>query len=503
MSELALQNYPVSAPLDKVEETLQKTAKVDWQDQRDEQDYTTRRNLHKYLSSNGIWPTRRLRRFDACGRPFDYISTSCEATATIRQYCHLYRVCPTCARIQRKRQEKAIKELVPKVKKIVDDLPNVAYQGGFLGKPLEKLPIVDILKELASLSKLEGITVPTYGTVGDSKDQLRARINAIMRSILALEGVRVAKAIRALRAARTALRKRFCRRAWVNRLRVAQDVLADNLNYRWWLITLTKKTNGAHDQAVENVSKAFPKLNRKHLKAPGAAAIRSIEFGPKNGNVHIHCLYFGPSVSENILRETWLELTQDSYIVHVAEVGKDKKLDLDGTIAEVGKDKKLDLDGAIAEVTKYITKFTDSEPADIVRYEKALKGRHALQRYGTFRQKKDTTDSTRELVIVTRLPRYPGDKAGGYRGEFERPMCCPNGCGAKMELAPEQPYIPPFFAASGVVGEGRRPKALVPRGGTPLQRIAGSRELATECTATPPGGRVLRGGVVPGVFEAS
>lgn len=460
MTALALQNYPTSATLDTVENTLQDSAKVDWQSAQDLQDYTCRTALSKYLRDNNIWPGRRRRRLEACGHPFDYRSPICKTTATYRHFCHLYRVCPTCARIRRKRQVEAIKALLPTVKKVVEDMPNVAYQGEFLDKPLSKPPIVAILEDLATLSKLEGISVPTYGQVGGVKEELKARLNDLIYRIQGLEQVRVAEAIKALRAARTALRQRFCRRAWVNRLRVPQRVLADNLDYRWRLITLTIATNGEYDQAVEKISKAFGKLYRKLLKAPGTAAQRSIEFGPKNGNVHIHCLYFGPYVKANVLREVWCELTGGSYVADLKEVGKDGELDT-----------------AIKEATKYITKFTESEPAKIVEYERALYKRHSLQRYGSFRQKKDNTNTGREPVIVNRLPRYKSDQSGGWRVEFERPMRCPCGCGERMELAQRQPFLPSALNALARLG---RPQALVPGGGAPLQRSVGRSELASD-----------------------
>jgi hypothetical protein len=140
--------------------------------------------------------------------------------------------------------------------------------------------------------------------------------------------------------------------------------------YSWKLLTVALKSNDSGPrEALKKATGAFAKLWRNVLKAPLAGAFRSIEFGPLNGNVHVHCLYYGPWVEKRRLSEAWKRYTGDSYIVDVRRVD----------------DKQADLAGAIQEVTKYVTKMADVSPPDLVDFWVAMRRRQMTQRYGVLR----------------------------------------------------------------------------------------------------------------------
>ena len=102
-------------------------------------------------------------------------------------------------------------------------------------------------------------------------------------------------------------------------------------------IVLPIKTAGTDAKslrsAVERIWDAWRKLWRNDLKTPGAGAKVFVEVGSKNGNVHMHVLYYGPWIGQAHLSELWEKYTGDSSVVYVTQG-----------------------DGAVQEVVKYITK---------------------------------------------------------------------------------------------------------------------------------------------------
>lgn len=139
------------------------------------------------------------------------------------------------------------------------------------------------------------------------------------------------------------------------------------VGYRWRLITLTTNTNGQHQKAVELGLGAFTKLWRNMLKKPYAAAIRSLEFGPDTGNVHIHVLYYGPYVGKADLSVEWERLTGAPVV----------------DIRQAGSGGGIGLRAAVEEVLKYVTNFTKvADKGLLVRCWKASKGRRLNQKYG-------------------------------------------------------------------------------------------------------------------------
>ena len=102
-------------------------------------------------------------------------------------------------------------------------------------------------------------------------------------------------------------------------------------------LVLPIKTSGCDEKGlrrtVERIWIAWRKLWRKDLKASGVGAKVFIEVGSKNGNVHMHILFYGPFIGQGRLSELWKEYTGDSNVVYITEGS-----------------------GAVQEVVKYVTK---------------------------------------------------------------------------------------------------------------------------------------------------
>ena len=102
-------------------------------------------------------------------------------------------------------------------------------------------------------------------------------------------------------------------------------------------IGLPIKTSGCDEkslrEAVKRIWKAWRKLWRNDLKAPGAGAKVFVEVGGKHGNVHLHCLFYGKWIGQSHLSELWKKYTGDSSVAYITQGDK-----------------------AIAEGVKYITK---------------------------------------------------------------------------------------------------------------------------------------------------
>ena len=454
------------ASLDTVEKTLPKSAKLDWQNARDLHDYNKRLEIANHLCANDLWSGCRRRRYMACGQSFLYKSTECDTEVQIRQFCHLYRVCPTCARIRSYRQKNEIAALVTSVEKKSE---NRLYDT--------KSAILAVLSRLEALSKLAGQEEPKHGQIGVFKATLGAELDDIIDQIRALEAIRSGWVLKSLKKAKAGLRAGgFNRASWAQYLRWAQRRLADQIDFRWRFITVTIRTNGRFWWAARQISAAFPRVYRKLFKAPGTAAHRCTEFGSKTGNVHIHALYYGPYIPQRLLSKIWLEET-GSFVCDIRAVDQSER----------------GLNDAVAEVTKYMTKIAAVAPDKLVEFEKALYKRHISQRYGLFRELNSSkVKPDRVPAIAARLPRYRGDKSGGLRVEFERPIKCTCGCGSHMELSAQQPvaddtYLSRQVPANAIEGQtsdsSRRGPALCFKPPPALGGIGGADK--------PPGGGAL------------
>ena len=139
------------------------------------------------------------------------------------------------------------------------------------------------------------------------------------------------------------------------------------LGYDWRFITLTVKTAGHYQKAVANAIQGFSKIWKNDLSKTGAAAVRAVEFGPKNGNVHIHVLYYGKFFCKEKLSKIWKRYT-GSYVVDICIV------------------KKGNVENQVREICKYITKFTDVSNARLVEMWESVYRRRLVERYGLFRK---------------------------------------------------------------------------------------------------------------------
>ena len=169
------------------------------------------------------------------------------------------------------------------------------------------------------------------------------------------------------------------------------------VGYQWRFITLTTKTNGNQKEAVALALSAFTKLWRNMLKKPYVAGIRSLEFGPDTGNVHIHLLYYGPYVNQGDLSEAWGNLTGAPVV--------DVRLAIE---------KHGSLKGAVAEVLKYMTNYNKVQDKQLlIKCWKASKGRKLVQRYGLLYGRKSL-----ERWVRVKIPKL-------FVPQVQEPSCCP------------------------------------------------------------------------------
>jgi len=151
--------------------------------------------------------------------------------------------------------------------------------------------------------------------------------------------------------------------------------------YSWKLITVTLPTSKAGGYRVDlrRLIDGFARLWRSavlHPKAPGRAALRSVEFGELSGHLHAHVLYYGPYIDKPRLAARWLDITGDAYIVDVRRV-----------------DTKKGWTDAISEVTKYLSSMGKIPAARLVEFWNVLDGSRALARYGALLGEKGQRDA--------------------------------------------------------------------------------------------------------------
>ena len=140
-------------------------------------------------------------------------------------------------------------------------------------------------------------------------------------------------------------------------------------------ITLPIKTEGYSEEslknAIESIWVAFKKLWRNDLVAKGAGAKVFLEVGPKNGNIHLHVLFYGPWIDQSKLSARWLKYTGTSSVVDIQD----------------GR-------GKTQEIVKYVCKgLKNTEGADtdflndlVFNSWRALHGKYRKMAYGIFRK---------------------------------------------------------------------------------------------------------------------
>ena len=170
------------------------------------------------------------------------------------------------------------------------------------------------------------------------------------------------------------------------------------LGYNWRILTLPVKTDGRYRRAANTALRGFSGLWRTLLKGGkglSTAAIVHLENGPKTGNVHLHCLYYGPWIDQKELSDRWAKLTGSS-VVHIQRVHQRKLRD------------------AAREALKYMTKFMEIDNAKLVEIWEANKGLKLLRRYGLFRKDCLRAWSGQEVAAA---PKEKGDPPCPLCGE--------------------------------------------------------------------------------------
>ncbi len=102
------------------------------------------------------------------------------------------------------------------------------------------------------------------------------------------------------------------------------------------VITLTLRPSGNMQCDVKRLQRCI-KLLWRRIGAADRGLVAALEVG-RSCNVHAHCVYYGPYLSQKGLSDTWQDLTGDSHIVWIE--------------APRGKS----LTKAVLEIGKYITK---------------------------------------------------------------------------------------------------------------------------------------------------
>lgn len=304
----------------------------------------------------------------------------CQTESRVYLFCGFYRVCPTCARLRAKNL----------VRELGEDAGKIEERDR---QRVERVrPLVEGLQ--TQMTALMGLLVGfrsagVRGELGRLKAALGEAVDAILGD-LAGEALRQhldpRPAIRHLREFKRRLRSNGLARAGLgSEAAKAHRALGACIAYRWRLITVTIQTLGRYDWAVDKALDAFSKLVESTLSVPGFALVRSLEFGPNNGNVHIHAMNFGPYIPQEEIKTKWMDLT-GSYVVDVREV-----------------DESEGLEGGLREVGKYLVKFTEAGPDQLQKYVHALRGRRAVERYGGFRAVRTKTPPPQPVAVAQQL----------------------------------------------------------------------------------------------------
>lgn len=380
------------APLDTVLEIINENFVKSEDDfiGRDRSDRDSNTSILQYLrdSQDFNWSHLRCSRFGSCGQRVEYTCvTGCGEISQRINTCH-DRACRRCNRITSKNHEKEILSVIPKIQAYYDVLKNSTRHN--VDSAIQSL---DHLCSLRFQSK-------SYSKIGPYKSYFLDTIKKVESLVQPLKDFNTRPVKKALKAAKAILRQSGFNRAELNsKLRLARRKLADLHDYRWRMITLPIAT-GKHEniranvllkrKAVEKLVTSLAQLHAALLRSPSTAAIRAIEFGQKDGNVHAHMLYFGPYMSKEEIKNDWFDRT-GSYVVDIRQA-KIKNLDDHEEIRD-----------AVSEITKYITKMDDETPPEaILTYVEALKGKQRTQRYGLFRKLYERPEKVRKEVLGVR-----------------------------------------------------------------------------------------------------
>ena len=180
--------------------------------------------------------------------------------------------------------------------------------------------------------------------------------------------------------------------------------------WRTKMITFTVPTKGDYAGAVARINKGMISIWENHLRRDAmgrkikskkkgvkvaSGMISALEFGPKTGNVHVHCLYYGPYIPRGDVYQL-----PDGKRVESGRKGGPSSSDLQalgakmiekGLVSE-WKDETgayiVDVRPAdknsLNEVCKYLTKPSGVSPAHHVEYERVVAGTRRFKTYGVY-----------------------------------------------------------------------------------------------------------------------
>lgn len=163
-----------------------------------------------------------------------------------------------------------------------------------------------------------------------------------------------------------------CARKFAVAVRTRMEQIAKELTprdgKRLAFLTLTKKTFPNYRPTSNEVRQLF-RCARKLIngfwpKKNGGGGFAVFEVGD-NDNIHIHALIYGQYVPQEIISRRWLELTGDSFVVHIRTVRSPRK--------------------GIGYLLKYVTKPKKTDnPLDLAYYLNLLIGIRRIHTYGVF-----------------------------------------------------------------------------------------------------------------------
>lgn len=179
--------------------------------------------------------------------------------------------------------------------------------------------------------------------------------------------------------------------------------------WRTKMITFTIPTNGDYEAGLKKINAAMVEIWEKQLRRDPAGMritknrkgvqvasgmMTALEFGPKTGNIHVHCLYFGPYIPRRnvyVLMGRRIEMRRETQseerdlvnqgAVLVTEGLKDAWERLTGAfIVDVRPADK----NSLREVLKYFTKVGEVSPAKLVEFGALMGKRRRIRTYGVF-----------------------------------------------------------------------------------------------------------------------
>jgi hypothetical protein len=107
---------------------------------------------------------------------------------------------------------------------------------------------------------------------------------------------------------------------------------------------------------------------RVSLKAHGIGALAAAEFGEHGHRLHFHVLIYSPFIPKQTITDLWREASGGE-----CEVNWIRKIDYH------------DVEDAVREQVKYVTKFSQLDPALVVKLADVLDGARRLRTYGVVR----------------------------------------------------------------------------------------------------------------------